>query len=201
AEGFRPVGDEALSAVVEDEDRLPEGEDWYGAIVSGVAGAGWVSVYVADWQDSGALARGLSERLHAPVLELWVAENVHWGYTYFENGQVVDRFADDPSAVAETPAEAAEYVGKAEALASALDAPVRDLQEALRQARANAGRLAAGPVDALARVAGLPFGHAFIGYESFFEDDPEDYESELEGWPQFRHLTFAHPAGRESLAE
>ena len=69
AEGFRPLGDEAASAVVEDEDRLPDGEDWYGVIVSGVAGAGWVSVYVADWQDSGALARGLSARLRAPALE------------------------------------------------------------------------------------------------------------------------------------
>ena len=199
--GFRAAGDEAASVAVEDEGRLPDGDDWYGVIVSGVAGAGWVSVYVADWQDSGALARGLSGRLPSPVLELWVAEDIHWGYTFYEHGDVRDRFVDDPRTVAETPAEAAEYVGRAEALASVLQVPLADFEALLRGARAAAGQFAGGPVDTLALAVGLPFGHAFTGYDPFLEDDPEDYAEDLEAWPQFRHLAFRHPAGRETLVE
>ena len=199
-EGFRLVGDEAASIVVEDEDRLPDGEDWYGAIVSGVAGEGWVSVYVADWQDSGALARGLSARLGVPALELWVAEDVHWGYTYYEKGEVRDRFADAPNAVAETPTEAALYRGRAEALAPVLQVPVPECDALLEQAHADAGQFAGGGVDALAQAVGLPFGHAFTGYDYFFEDDPDDYADDLEDWPRFRHLAFLPPPGRESLA-
>ena len=201
AEGFRPLGDVAASAVVEDEDRLPDGEDLYGVIVSGIAGAGWVSAYVADWQDSGAIARGLSLRLPAPALELWVAEDIHWGYTYFENGAVIDRFADAPETVAESPVEAAQYAGRAEALAPVLQVPVAECDALLRQAKAGAGQFAGGAVDRFADAVGLPFAHAFTGYDYFFEDDPEDYAGDLEDWPQFRHLSFQPPSGRDSLAE
>ena len=201
AEGFRPLGDEAASVVVEDEDRLPDGEDWYGVVVSGVAGTGWVSVYVADWQDSGALARGLSAQLSVPTLELWVAEDIHWGYTYFENGAVSDRFADAPKAVAETPDEEADYQGRAAMLSPLLQIPIPVCDALLRQAKVDAGQFAGGPVDLFAQAVGLPFGHAFIGYDDFFGDDPDDYADDLDDWPQFRHLAFQPPPGRDSLAE
>ena len=197
--GFRLVGDEAAGVAVEDEDALPEGEDWYGVIVSGAAGRGWVSVYVDDWQDSGVLARGLSQALAAPVLEVWVAEDVHWGYTYFEGGVVADRFADDPGQVAETPGEAAQYVGNAAALGAVSQVPADRLQAQLREAQARAGQFAGGPVDALAGALGLPFEHVFTGYEDFFADDPEDYGPALENWRGFRHLAFERPPGREGL--
>ncbi len=200
-EGFRHLGDEPAPEVVEDEDQLPGGEDWYGVMVSGVAGAGWVSVYVTDWQDSGALAKGLSRRLDTPVLEAWVAEDVHWGYTYYEGGEVRDRFADAPSLVAETADEEAAYVGQAEALSSVLIVPGAEWEKSLRQARVGAGQFAGGAVDSLAQAVGLPFGHAFTGYDYFFDDDPDDYAEDLENWPQFRHLVFRHPAGRDRLTE
>lgn len=199
--GFAPAGDEAASVVTDDEGRLPEGDDWYGVVVSGSAGAGWVSVYVDDWQDSGVLARELCRMLEAPVLECWVAEETHWGYTYYENGEVLDRFADDPEQVAETPAEAEQLVGHAETLATVLRAPPADFDGVLREAQAQAGKFAGPGVDGLAQAVGLPFEHLFIGYESFFGDDPEDYAPALERWPQWRHLAFRHPAGRETLAE
>ncbi len=60
-EGFTLISNEAASVVTEDEDALPDGDDWYGVIVSGAAGRGWVSVYVDDWQDSGFLAKRLSQ--------------------------------------------------------------------------------------------------------------------------------------------
>ncbi len=199
AQGFRPLGDEALASVVEDEDRLPDGDDWYGVAVSGDAGAGWVSVYVADWPDSGALARELSRRLNAPALELWVADSRHWGYTLFGGGEVRDRFADDPQAVAETPNEAALYRGDAKTLGQTLGVSGKPLEAALEAARAGAGRLAVGPVDQFTQALGLPFAHAFTGYDEFFEADPDDYADDLEDWPRFRHLAFAPPPGRESL--
>lgn len=199
--GFAPIGEEPASVVMDDEDRLPEGEDWYGVLVSGGSGYGWASVYVDDWQDSGVLARGLSQELQAPVLEVWVAEETHWGYTYYENGDVQDRFADDPKKVAETPAEAAGLVGHADALATILRIPPADLERGLQEAQAQAGQFAGPGVDALAQAVGLPFEHVFAGYEAFFEDDPEDYGPSLERWPQWRHLAFGHPEGWETLAE
>ncbi len=201
AHGFLPLADEAASVVVDDEDKLPEGEDWYGVLASGHSGAGWVSVYVEDWQDSGVLARDLSHRLGVPALEIWVAEETHWGYNYFENGVILDRFADDPQKIAETPAEAAQLVGHAEALATVLRVPATEFDAALRTAQAQAGEFAGPGVDGLAQAVGLPFEHCFIGYEAFFEDDPEDYAPSLERWPQWRHLAFRHPAGQETLAE
>jgi hypothetical protein len=82
-----------------------------------------------------------------------------------------------------------------------LDVPRAPVQAALEAARTKAGRNAAGPVDGFARTVGLPFAHAYTGYDAFFEEDPEDYADDLEGWPRFRHLAFVPPPGREGLAE
>ena len=199
--GFAQISDEAASAVTEDEDRLPDGDDWYGVFVGARTPGGWVSVYVDDWQDSGVLAKGLSQSLAAPTLEVWVAEEANWGYTYFEDGEVKDRFADDPGKVAETPAEAEGLVGSAERLGAVLKAAPVDFAGELQAAHAQAGEFIGPPVDALAQAVGLPFEHLMIGYESFFDDDPDDYGPTLDGWPQWRHLAFRHPQGKDVLAE
>jgi hypothetical protein len=201
SEGFTLIGSEAASAVAEDEDKLPEGDAWYGVLLSGESGKGWVSVYVADWADSGFLAKRLSQAIGAPVLELWVADDIHWGYTYYESGTVKDRFADDPAPLAETEAETALYAGQAEALVPILRVPTKQLEILLQDARSQAGQFAGGPLDALAQAVGLPFEHVFTGYDYFFEDDPDDYSQDLENWPEFRHLAFQPPAGRETLSE
>lgn len=201
--GFQAVGEEAAAVVVEDEDKLPDGEGWYGVVVSGSTLTEWTSVYVEDWQDSGVLAKGLSKALAAPVLEVWIAEDTHWGYTYYENGIVLDRFADDPAKVAETAAEAAGLVGHAETLAAILRVPPAQFDGVLRAAQAASAseEFVGTSIDGLAEATGLPFEHIMIGYESFFEDDPDDYASSLEHWPQWRHLAFRHPAGKEQIAE
>ena len=201
AEGFPLLGDEPASAVMEDEDRLPDGDAWYGVLVSGAAGRGWVSVYVEDWQDSGLLAKRLSQSLSVPALETWVADDVHWGYTYYENGEVRNRFADDPTQLAASEEEAVLYQGKADVLAPILRVPPAQFTKILQDAHAHAGQFAGGPLDALAQAVGLPFEHVFTGYEYFFSDNPEDYAEDLEDWPGFRHLAFALPKGRETLAE
>lgn len=199
--GFRLLSDELASAIVEDEDKLPDGDTWYGVLVSGKSGRGWVSVYVDDWADSGLLAKLLSSHMEMPLLEVWVADDIHWGYTYYEAGQVKDRFADDPAPLAETPEEATLYAGRAEALSAVLQVPTAQFAKTLADARANAGQFAGGPVDAVAQAVGLPFEHLFTGYDYFFSDDPEDYSVDLENWPTFRHLAFQMPKGRETLSE
>lgn len=201
AHGFAPLADTQASLVVEDDDALPPGTDWYGAMVSGASGRGWVSVYVDDWQDSGVLSRTLSEALGVEVLELWVAEDVHWGYTLFANGAVTSRYADDPQGVADTPEEAALYAGRADAFTALLTQPADALQAALETAHSKAGEFAGPGVDALADALGLPFEHVFTSYEFFFNDDPEDYGPNLEHWDKFRHLAFRNPPGRETLAD
>ncbi len=200
-EGFTPASNEAASVVTEDEDKLPGGDDWYGVILSGVAGSGWVSVYVDDWQDSGFLAKRLSQSLPAPVLEIWVADDVHWGYTYYENGEVRDRFADDPSLVAQAADEAALYHGQPAALAAILKSAPVQVTAMLQDAQQKAGQFAGEPIDALAQAVGLPFEHVFTGYDYFFTDDPEDYGLDLENWQEFRFLAFTPPPGRETLSE
>jgi hypothetical protein len=200
AYGFAPVGDEAASIVADDEDRLPEGMDWYGVLVS-ASSDGWVSVYVDDWQDSGVLARALSQSLSVPALEVWVAEEAHWGYTYFEDGSVRDRFADDPSKVADTPDEVAALVGHAPTLTPILRIPAAQFTKTLRDSQDGIGEFVGPSLDALAQAVGLSFEHLLIGYESFFEDDPDDYGPALEDWPRWRHLAFRHPQGREQLAD
>ena len=200
-EGFQPIAEAAASVVTEDEANLPEGDDWYGVLVSGASGKGWVSVYVEDWQDSGFLAKRLSHAADAPVLETWVADDTHWGYNYYEGGEVRDRFADDPSKVAENSEEAALYRGEATALTPILQVPTARFEAALQGAREAAGQFAAGPLDALALAVGLPFEHVFTSYDHFFDDDPEDYGEDLEDWHAFRHLTFQSPPGRETLSE
>lgn len=199
--GFRFLGDEPASAVVDDEDRLPDGDHWYGVLVSGATKRGWVSVYADDWADSGLLAKSVSQALGVPALEVWVADDVHWGYTYYESGQVIDRFADAPRVLAETPAEAALYAGNADALAAILQVPAPQFAKMLADARAQAGQFSGGPLGSVAEAIGLPFEHVFTGYDYFFSDDPEDYSSDLENWPAFRHLAFQTPKGRETLAE
>ena len=199
--GFRLLGDEAASVVVEDEDRLPSSDNWYGVIVSGKSGRGWVSVYVDDWADSGLLAKSLSQSLGVSALETWVADDIHWGYTYYESGEVKDRFADDPAQVAESADEAALYQGNAKLLSPILQIPLEQFGSMLTDAHAKAGQFAGGPLDAVAQAMGLPFEHLFTGYDYFFSDDPEDYSQDLENWPAFRHLAFQMPRGRETLAE
>ena len=199
--GFRRLGDEPLAAVVDDEDKLPDGDTWYGVAQSGATQRGWVSVYVDDWADSGLLAKAISSALAVPALEVWVADDVHWGYTYYEAGQVKDRFADAPAEVAETPAEAALYAGNADALAAILQVLAHQFAKTLADARAKAGQFSGGPLDSVAEAVGLPFEHVFTGYDYFFSDDPEDYSGDLENWPAFRHLAFQMPKDRETLAE
>ena len=198
---FKFLEEAPAAAVTEDEARLPDGDDWYGVLVSSATAKGWVSMYVEDWQDSGLLARRLSQGAEAPVLELWVADDTHWGYNYYEAGEVRDRFADDPSQVAEGPEEAALYRGDASTLAPILQVPAARFEALLQEARANAGKFAAGAVDAVAFAVGLPFEHVFTSYEHFFEDDPGDYSEDLEDWSAFRHLAFEPPPGRETLSE
>lgn len=199
--GFRLLGDEPAAVVVEDEDKLPDGDRWYGVLVSGKAGRGWVSVYVDDWADSGLLAKSLSQSLGTPALEVWVADDNHWGYTYYENGAVKDRFADDPGQVAESADEAVLYAGDAEMISPILHGPADQLAKMLQDAHAKAGQFAGSPLDAVATAIGLPFEHLFTSYDYFFSDDPEDYSVDLEDWPAFRHLAFQMPKGRETLAE
>jgi len=201
AEGFPLLGDKPAPAAVEDEDELPDGDAWYGVLVSGASGRGWVTVYVDDWQDSGLFAKRLSQSLAAPALEVWVADDVHWGYTYYEGGEVRDRYADAPSEVAETEEEAALYVGQAEALAPILQVPPAQFARLLQEAHAQAGQFTGGPLDTLAQAVGLPFEHVFTGYDYFFSDNPDDYAEDLENWAGFRHLAFGLPKGRETLAE
>lgn len=201
SEGFLPIAEAPASTVTEDEAKLPDGDGWYGVLVSGTSGKGWVSVYVEDWQDSGFLAKRLSQAAEAPVLETWVADDTHWGYNYYEGGEVRDRFADDPSKVAESAEEAALYRGDAATLAPVLQVSAARFEAAQQEARGNAGQFAAGPLDALALAVGLPFEHVFTSYDHFFDDDPEDYSEDLEDWPAFRHLAFQPPPGRETLSE
>lgn len=199
--GFTLLADAPARDVVEDDDALPPGSAWQGVMVSGPSGRGWVSVYVDDWQDSGLLSRALSEALGVEVLELWVAEDVHWGYTLFERGVVTDRFADDPHSVADTPEEEALYAGRADAFVALLAQPADVLQAALQTAHNQSGEFAGPGVDALADAVGLPFEHVFTGYEFFFSDDPEDYGPSLDRWAAFRHLAFRNPPGRDTLAD
>ena len=201
AHGFPLLADTSAQEVAEDDDALPEGSHWYGVMVSGTSGRGWVSIYVDDWQDSGLLARALSKAVNCHVLEIWVAEDIHWGYTAFRAGAVLDRFADAPDEVADSPEEAALYQGNADALSPMLAQDPSTLQDALETARTQAGQFAGPGVDALASAVGLPFEHAFTGYDFFFSDDPEDYGPSLDHWPAFRHLAFALPPGRDTLAE
>lgn len=199
AEGFQFFHDQSAAAVIEDDGLLED--EKYGVILSGASGSGWVSVYVDDWQDSGFLAKRFSQSLAAPVLEVWVVEDVHWGYTYYENGEVKDRFADDPAQLGETEAEALLYRGNAAALAPILQTASAEFSALLNEARNKAGQFAGEPLDTLAQTIGIPFEHIFTGYDYFFTDDPEDYGPDLENWAQFRFLAFTPPKGRETLSE
>lgn len=196
--GFRLLADAPAASVVGDEDALADSGDGYGVFVSGAA-KGWVSVWVDDWADSGVLARALSR--FGPVLEVWMTGSAHWGYTLFSDGDVRDRFADDPAPLAATPEEVKLYAGNAEMLAELLKASPERLAAILEEARTQAGQFPGGPIDALCDTLGLPFDHVFFGYGDFFDDDPDDYMPGMVGWNGFRHLAFQHPQGREQLAD
>lgn len=180
AEGFFPASTNAASC-----------KESYEVVVTETA-EGWVSVLVDDWPDSGVLAQGLSARLGTAALELWVSGNVHWGYTLYERGVVIDRFADDPRLVGETQTEQALYQGRPEALAPLLRVPAARAAVALEQARHSAGQFAAGPVDAFVECLGLPLEQAFLSIDDFLDGDPEDL-------PPFHLLSFQPPLGRQSL--
>lgn len=199
-EGLSLIQVDPAQRVVDDEDRLPEGDDWYGILVSGTFKPGWTTVYVDDWKDSGMLARTLSAWLKVPVLEIWVAQDIHWGYTYFENGEVRDRYADDPSCVAEAPDEEPLYKGQPDALASIATLPAEEVQAALDKGRAQAGEFAGIGLSAFCDTVALPFERALTSYEHFFTDDPVDYIPEHPDWSQFRHLSFRLPEDRDSLS-
>jgi hypothetical protein len=191
---------EPAERVVDNEDRLPDGDDWYGILVSGHLKPGWTTVYVDDWKDSGMLARTLSERLKAPVMEIWVAQDIHWGYTYFEGGEVLDRYADDPTCVADAPDEEPLYKGEPGALAAISALSAEDIQAALDRGRAQSGDFAGVALSGFCDTIALPFERVFTSYEHFFTDDPEDYIVEHPDWSQFRHLAFRLPEDRDSLS-
>ena len=176
-----------------------DAEDGYGVFVSAGAGSGWTSVYVADWEDSGLLGKHLSLDVPAPTLELWTSNGLLWGYTCFERGAVVDRFASVPNLVAADPAEEVLYAGDAAGLARVLH--TSSPADALLLARADPDRFAGIAIDRFCASLALPFTHAFAGYDDFFDDDPEDFGPGLEDWQEWRHLTFTHPAGRDTLTE
>jgi hypothetical protein len=200
-EGFPLLRAEPLREALDADAPGHDPDGTLGVVLSSAAGSGWVSVYTADWLESGVLAKALSQRLSLWALELWVVNDLHWGYTLYDSGQVLDRFADNPKNVADTREEQALYRGNPALFLPLLKSPAAQVAPILSRAHAQAGRFAAEPIDALADALGLPFAHAFLGYDSFFENDPEDYADDLEHWPQFRHLTFQIPAGREGLAE
>ncbi|MGO8674211.1 MAG: hypothetical protein ACLQVD_22965 [Capsulimonadaceae bacterium] len=201
AEKFRLIQDDPAADVVDNDDCLPEGEDWYGLILSGHADNDWVTVYAADWKDCGLLARRISENLQSQVLEVWVADDVNWGYNYWQNGVVVDRFADDPRVLTVDAAEADLYFGSPAAVGPILEITDDAFAHMLAAARNNAGQFAGPSVGDLCTAVALPFEQAFTAYDYFFTDDPEDYAPDLPQWPQFRHLVFQHPDGRDRLTE
>ena len=131
--------------------------DWYGVLVSGASGTGWVTVYVEDWQDSGFLAKRLSQSVGAPVLELWVADDIHWGYNYYEGGEVRDRFADDPSQVAESDAEASACMaGQCRDIWPHPESPARHSSTAILHEAQASGRPVRGRADRCRRAGGRP---------------------------------------------
>lgn len=199
--GFAKIGDEAAGAAVEADLLAHEERGCYGVIVSPPTHDGWSAVYVDDWQDSGVIASGLSRILETQVLEIWVADEVNWGYAYFENGAVLDRFADDPSKVTDKADEISALAGKPDALAPVLGIPPADFRQVLSNARATSGQFVGPAIDDLANAVSIPFEHILIGYDSFFDDDPEDYIPGLIDWPHWRHFTFKNPDGRDRLAD
>lgn len=200
AHGFALCGEDAVAAAVESDSDSAVALDWYGIIVSPPSG-GWISVYVDDWQDSGVIVKGLSRALEIPALEVWAADEIYWGYAYYENGEVIDRFANDPRKVSSQPAEIEILAGRPEALAPILCVPVAEFAQMLDNARTSAGQFVGPAIDNLAEAVRLPFDHILIGYESFFEDDPEDYVPGLLDWPRWQHLAFKHPEGKDRLVD
>jgi hypothetical protein len=201
AEKFTLIQNEQASSVVDNEERLPDGDDWYGLLISSRTDNDWVTVYVDDWKDCGLLARRVSEMLDTQALEIWVADDVNWGYTYWERGIVADRFADDPCVLTTHPAELELYYGNPAALGDILEVTDDVFAKALSVARDRAGQFSGPCVGDLCEAIALPFEQAFTAYEYFFTDDPDDYSVDIPHWPEFRHLAFRHPDGRERLCE
>jgi hypothetical protein len=201
AEGFSLVQNEAASSVVDNDEFLPDGDDWYGILLSGHSDNDWVTIYVDDWKDSGLLARKVTQSLGAQAIEIWVADDVNWGYSYWESGNVRDRFADDPKVMTADAAEAELYDGCPSALGPILEVTDEALAVVLTDARKRAGQFAGPSVGEICEAIALPFEQAFTAYEYFFSDDPADYSVDLPHWNHFRHLTFRHADGRDRLTE
>ena len=198
-EGFGTPVDMSAAVTVADENEHKD-DGGYGVFVGGKTTSGWVSCFVDDWQDSGYLAKRLSDILKTNIIEIWMAESVHWGYTLFFKGAVADRFADDPWQIAESPSERDLYRGNEQELAFVAGNKAEGLIERTRTEQSRAEDFAGAAIAELAAAIGLPFEHGLIGYSDFFEEDPADYSQDLEAWHTFRHLSFGPPAGREQLA-
>lgn len=199
-EGFSLLQVDPAYRVVDNEDRLPDIE-WYGVMISGKTDNGWVTVYVDDWKDSGFLAKKLSAYLSSHAIEIWVADDVNWGYTFWHNGLVIDRFADDPAVMTTNKDESQAYEGSAEKLGPILDVTDDAFQELLSDAHAKAGKFTGPIIGDFCEAIALPFEYAFTAYEYFFTDDPEDYTIDLPEWSQFRHMSFGYPDEKETLAD
>jgi hypothetical protein len=196
--GYGLLLDETGKQAVESEEELED--DIYGYMVSGPTQGGWVSVYVDDWVDSGLIAKTLSLKLEAYVLETWKQDEFHWGYTLYNLGEVLDRYTDDPYALTNDPDEASMYTGNHELFVPILVQPADTLKTLLDEGQSNSGiEDSTKSVALLAEAVGIQFEHALIGLEDFFEEDPEDYVVDLENWEAFRFLTFKHPEGKSAL--
>jgi len=196
--GYGLLTDETAQQAVESEEELED--DIYGYIVTGATEGGWISIYVDDWVDSGLIAKSVSQTLQAWTLETWIQDEFHWGYTLYNEGAILDRFTDDPYALTNDPDEAALYTGNHETFLPILVQPAETLKTLLDEAQEKAAEEnSTKSVAHLAEAVGIPFEHALIGLEDFFEEDPEDYIPDLENWPTFRFLTFRHPEGKSTL--
>lgn len=201
ADNFALVRIANADSVVNEKSAEPSlQDDQYGLFVSGTSGGKWVSVYVDDWKDSGFLAQCISERLATNVIEIWIAESIHWGYTIFNNGVVSDRFANEPDRMGDTKEERALYTGSEFELSKIAGDACAGIFEAARQEQLDAEDFAGSAVACVADAIGLPFEHAIIGYDDFFDEDSEEYAKDLSNWPSFQHLTFHSSRGNLQLA-
>lgn len=200
-EGFELIQTDKASLVVDNEDLLPDGDNWYGVMIAGRTETDWVTVYLDDWKDCGLLARKITESLQTSAIEVWVADDVNWGYNYWQNGVVGDRFADDPAVLTTDAAEAELYFGNAAVVGPILEVTDETFSKVLVNARNRAGQFAGPCIGDLCEAVALPFEQVFTGYEYFFTDDPDDYSADLPTWSHYVHLAFIHPNDRERLAE
>lgn len=197
-EDFESDGEQIADAAVRSEEAVDDGV--YGVMVSGVTGVGWVSAYVDDWVDSGVVAISVSSHLKCWALEIW-REEVTWGCTLYNEGMVLDRFTNDPEMLADDPDFGTLHAGDYAKFQQILTVPPEKLKLLLELSREKSAEEYSVPaISQLADCIGLPFEHALIGLDGFFDDDPDDYVQDLAQWESFRFLTFRHHGGRHSLA-